>query len=274
MARSRNIKPSFFDNEVLAEMKPHARLLFIGLWCLADRDGRLKDIPKRIKGQLFAYENVRVNHFLDELDKHGFIIRYCIDGHKYIQVLNFEEHQNPHHKEKSKNFPEFASVKPEADPSLAPSLPETDPADSLNLIPDSPLLIPEPLNPKPETTTGEVSEIFSHWQKTLDKPRAKLTKDRIAKISARLKDGYDAEQCKQAIDGCNASAYHMGQNDNNKVYDSIELIFRNGDKLEQFIGYTKKPKVTKGGKGAGRVTLTDEQRKQYEDRSNETVIEV
>lgn len=39
MARARNIKPSFFKNEDLADLNPFDRLLFIGLWCLADREG-------------------------------------------------------------------------------------------------------------------------------------------------------------------------------------------------------------------------------------------
>ena len=49
MARARNIKPGFFKNEFLAEMPCEVRLLFIGLWTLADREGRLEDRPKRIK---------------------------------------------------------------------------------------------------------------------------------------------------------------------------------------------------------------------------------
>ncbi|WP_461949107.1 hypothetical protein ACOKPE_14565 [Acinetobacter baumannii] len=50
MARSRNIKPSFFMNEDIIELPYEARLLFIGLWTLADREGRLENRPKKIKG--------------------------------------------------------------------------------------------------------------------------------------------------------------------------------------------------------------------------------
>jgi len=49
MARTRSIKPSFFKNEFLAECEPMARLLFVGLWTLADRDGRLELRPRRIE---------------------------------------------------------------------------------------------------------------------------------------------------------------------------------------------------------------------------------
>jgi len=43
--RSRNIKPGFFMNELLPEIELLGRLLFIGLWLLADREGRLEDRP-------------------------------------------------------------------------------------------------------------------------------------------------------------------------------------------------------------------------------------
>lgn len=49
MAGARNIKPGFFTNDVLAACDQLARLLFAGLWTVADRAGRLEDRPKRIK---------------------------------------------------------------------------------------------------------------------------------------------------------------------------------------------------------------------------------
>ena len=94
--RARNIKPAFFQNEVLTDVDPFGRLLFIGLWCLADREGRLEDRPKRIKMQLFAMDDVDVPALLDDLDRLGFIRRYEIDGAAYIQIVNFSKHQRPH----------------------------------------------------------------------------------------------------------------------------------------------------------------------------------
>jgi len=63
MARSRNIKPGFFRNEMLAECSPLARLLFAGLWCLADRFGRLEDRPKRICGTAGEFRRVAIMNF-------------------------------------------------------------------------------------------------------------------------------------------------------------------------------------------------------------------
>ena len=108
MARARNIKPGFFDNEILGELPALTRLLFIGLWCLADREGRLQDRPKRIKKELLGYDDVTaddVDTMLQQLNDNGFIQRYEIAEEKYIQVINFLKHQNPHCKEQASVIP-------------------------------------------------------------------------------------------------------------------------------------------------------------------------
>lgn len=105
MARARNIKPSFFTNDTLAEVDPLGRLLFQGLWCIADREGRLEDRPKRIKAELLPYDNCDVDALLGDLNRLGFILRYAVDGQRFIQVVNFTKHQNPHVKEAASQIP-------------------------------------------------------------------------------------------------------------------------------------------------------------------------
>ncbi len=106
MARSRNIKPGFYKNEDLAECSLWTRLMFPGLWMLADREGRLEDRPKRIKGELFPYDNMDIEQCLQELEHWGFIERYVADGKKVIVILNFLEHQTPHGKEQDSDLPD------------------------------------------------------------------------------------------------------------------------------------------------------------------------
>lgn len=105
MARARNIKPGFYKNEDLAECSIWARFIFPGLWMLADREGRLEDRPKRIKGELLAFDSVEVEPLLVELSLRGFIHRYSVKGVSYIQVLKFVEHQAPHYSEKESLIP-------------------------------------------------------------------------------------------------------------------------------------------------------------------------
>lgn len=101
MARSRTVKPQFFLNEYLAQTSAHARLLFIGLWGLADCKGRLEDRPMRIKAALFPYENIDVESLLNELSSgtEPFIIRYAVEGNRYIEIPTFRNHQKPSSKE-------------------------------------------------------------------------------------------------------------------------------------------------------------------------------
>ncbi|MDD0842111.1 hypothetical protein [Pseudomonas sp. Gutcm_11s] len=106
MARSRNIKPSFFKNELLAELPPFDRLLFIGLWCLADREGRVEDRPKRIKMELFPCDEYQVEQGLIALEQAGFIERYAVAGWSVIQVVNFTRHQRPHATERDSELPD------------------------------------------------------------------------------------------------------------------------------------------------------------------------
>ena len=106
MARARNIKPGFYKNEDLAECSVWARLLFPGLWMLADREGRIEDRPKRIKGEIFPFDAVEVDPLLEELSKWGFIRRYVADGKRCIQINNFSAHQSPHATEKDSDLPD------------------------------------------------------------------------------------------------------------------------------------------------------------------------
>ncbi len=116
MARSRNIKPGFFRNDRLVELPFEYRILFCGLWVLADREGRLEDRPKRIRMEIFPADDVDVNAGLEALSVSGFITRYAVVGQRYIQIDNFLKHQNPHYKEADSVIP-----KPEASPGLSPS---------------------------------------------------------------------------------------------------------------------------------------------------------
>lgn len=107
MARSRNIKPGFFLNDELAEVEPLGRILFAGLWCIADREGRLEDKPRRIKVEVLPYDDCDVNYLLNQLAERGFIVRYEHESNPYIQIINFTKHQNPHPREVASVIPAY-----------------------------------------------------------------------------------------------------------------------------------------------------------------------
>ena len=149
--RARNIKPSITKNEDLAELPFEARLLFCWLPMMADCEGKLEDRPKRIKAEMFPYDETDVHQLLSELHRKSFILRYAVeDLGNFIWIVNFCKHQNPHKQERAKG-----SEIPSYDPNIhyindngftsvpLPNILGTKRADSLNLIPDS--LIPDPL---------------------------------------------------------------------------------------------------------------------------------
>lgn len=106
MARTRNLKPGFFKNDELAECSPWARLLFAGLWTLADRDGLLEYRPKKIKGELFPFDDVDVPELVAELHGRKFIVVYEVGGSSYLWLPTFKEHQRPHPKEPKSVLPQ------------------------------------------------------------------------------------------------------------------------------------------------------------------------
>ena len=185
MARSRNIKPGFFSNEHLAELDFATRLLFIGMWTEADREGRLEDRPRRLKMALFPADNVDINRMLDDLDHLGFIKRYTVGDVKAIQVINWAKHQNPHVKEAKSTIPEMPGLEGSQGEHhestvQAPDSHGSFPADSLSL--DSGFLIPDSLTPSP--AAPDSAELFSRFWKLY--PR-KVGKDKAEKAWAKIK---------------------------------------------------------------------------------------
>ena len=116
MARARNIKPGFFESEQVGSVSISARLLFISLWQLADREGRLLDRPMQIKAFAFRYDAISadsVDGWIAELDAAGLIVRYQADGQKLIEIPNFVRHQRPHQREEQSVLPARFEQKPD-----------------------------------------------------------------------------------------------------------------------------------------------------------------
>lgn len=113
MPRIRYIKPDFFKDEDLAFLDPKIRLFFAGLWCWADKSGRMEYRPKFLKAEIFPYEDFDSVKALDILENPDiperkdkkFIIIYVSNGVKYIQINGFSKHQTPHKTEKESLIP-------------------------------------------------------------------------------------------------------------------------------------------------------------------------
>lgn len=113
MARIRYLKPSFFKDEDLCYLTVKERLCYAGLWCFADREGRLEYRPKYLKAEIMPYDECDMAQVLDRLafpniperPNKCFITIYEINSRKYIQINEFLSHQKPHSTESKSTIP-------------------------------------------------------------------------------------------------------------------------------------------------------------------------
>jgi hypothetical protein len=203
MARARNIKPAFFTNDELSELSPLDRLAFIGMWTVADYRGCIEFKPKRLKVQILPYDDCDLEIIANNLDKSGFVRIYSVKGQRYIKILNFEKHQNPH-----KNEREAGSTIPDITESenkinkldkdgTEPENIETNPADSLLLIPDS-LNIDSLKDMRADALDDGFDEFWNYYPKKVGKDKAKTEwnkkKPKIDDVLNALKWQKDSEQ--------------------------------------------------------------------------------
>lgn len=218
--RSRYLKPDVFLDELLADLVVTARYLFLGLQCAADRDGRLEDRPRRIKGQIFPYDDVDVEELLGQLEGAKFITRYAVDGRKFIQVTHFKRDQRPHSNEADSVIP-------------APDMAVTCDQGKQDLQPRTEALRSE--NGELESENGERSEELSRsdarpspngytpeelsadWNATADltglRRCRELTSKRRKIASQRLREHSDRAYWLGVIERLGASAFCRGSNE-------------------------------------------------------------
>ena len=152
MARARNIKPAFFHNDKLSELDPLARLAFIGMWTIANFKGCIEYRPKMLKVQILPYDVCDIELLVNNLEQARFIRFYAEQGKKYIKIVNFEKHQNPHKNERDagSDIPDITELNSKNiemnQDGTKPDLIGTK-TEPLVLIPDSLLLNPDSLNP-------------------------------------------------------------------------------------------------------------------------------
>jgi hypothetical protein len=186
MSRARNIKPGFFKNDLLAECSPLARILFIGLWCEADREGRLENRPRRIKAECLPYDDCDVSTLLDELSERGFITCYEDGESHYIAIPEFSKHQNPHVKEQASQIP--APCMPGASTVQVQGL-SGESMEVATLIPDSLLLIPDSPSPPDAAASSPASSVLDTYHRILPKCQhiSVLNDKRKKRIAAAVK---------------------------------------------------------------------------------------
>jgi hypothetical protein len=103
LARIRTIKPEFFTSEDVVALSPFARLLYIALWCEADKEGRLVWKPKTFKMRYFPADSLDIDVLCKELTDTSLAVLYG-DGFAHIPTFTAHQHINP--RETASQLPE------------------------------------------------------------------------------------------------------------------------------------------------------------------------
>jgi hypothetical protein len=94
MARIRTIKPEFFTSEDIVSLSPLARLLYVALWCEADKEGRMVWKPKTFKMRYMPGDDCDIVALCDEILGAGLVVLYG-DGYAFIPAFGAHQHINP-----------------------------------------------------------------------------------------------------------------------------------------------------------------------------------
>lgn len=256
--RIRALKPGFFKNEDLCELSPWHRLCFAGLWCYADRDGRMLDRPKRLKAEIFPYDDLDMNFLLWDLSRAGFIKRYAVNGTPLIWIPTWDAHQRPRQDEAQSDlaayspgterlggpdtttFPAVRAVDLVEHPALPVSIPDivTDPS----LCSDEPVTTARMGKGKGSGNGNgdwdlgggkgssvadapphvRAQDLIDLWNATTTPPIPRcreLNDERRRKIRSRLAKRPSLADWREAFEYLNARPFYRGQNERQWVAD-------------------------------------------------------
>ncbi|MGH9811493.1 MAG: hypothetical protein ACRD4T_00005, partial [Candidatus Acidiferrales bacterium] len=97
--RRREIHPDFWTDERVIEVSDGAKLLFIGLWMVADRAGRLERKTVAIGLKLRPWDPTAVPHLLEELVVARLVLAYEVGGRHYLGLPGLVRRQRFHPRE-------------------------------------------------------------------------------------------------------------------------------------------------------------------------------
>lgn len=277
------IKPGFFWNEELAKVPFETRLLFAGLWLLADRRGVLEDRPYKIKAQVFPYDDINLSPHIDKLVALGLVVRYDAGGRPGLFIPTFCKHQNPHKREAESDLP---SPKP-SNYAARPGPGRDEHRTSTGLAPLSPLTLnpstfPPPTPPaggedhepaeKPRVGAAQVRSILDTWNEltTPPIPRANsLSAKRRRTIKTRLGEPGFLEAWPDVCKRVEASSFCRGESDSGWIA-SLDALLRPGRWQEVLEGkYADKKQNATQGRTEALAREYEEMAKAYRKQGNE-----
>ena len=108
MPRIRSVHPDLHRDKTLAQVSASAERTFVRLWCHLDDEGRGEDDPDLLKADLYPrhrdMDADAIDADLNELAAYGLVIRYQVDGERYLccKPETWSTYQRPQKKQDSK----------------------------------------------------------------------------------------------------------------------------------------------------------------------------
>lgn len=197
---------NLMSNEQWVSLTDSEKGQLVSIWILgADKNGSIPDSPVMIQRMAMLDSKPNISKFIDL----GFLTTTC------QPLASQENNESP-----QLDLPEERRVEQSRVEDNKPS------SDS-------------------KAKSDQILEIFEFWKSEMDHPRAKMDDKRKKLIQKALKTGYTIEDCKNAISGCQLTPWNMGINPDGQMFDSIELILRNSEKIDRFIGNFNSPPAPK-----------------------------
>lgn len=207
MARKRMIDPNIWQSEDFSKLSTLGKLVFIGLFSLADDEGRGRCNPVYLKSTLFPYEegirSADIDKTLSEISSNMSVIFYSCDGSSYYSLYNWNTWQKIDRPSESK-IPEYNSQ-------AMQRLFTEDSSKVRRAIVPNKKRIEDNKNIK-EENRNKVVEIYNTYCVNLPRVQ-KLTDKRNKAIDNFLKE-FTEEQFEDICIMANSTNFLIGKNDN------------------------------------------------------------
>ncbi len=253
MARKRMIDPSIWINEDFGTLSSLAELVFIGLFSIADDEGRGKASPAYIKAVLFPYKDdlriADIEKALSEISSKMSVIFYSCDENKYYTLTSWNTFQKIDKPTESK-IPAYDEKNPQIRLLFA--------EDSSNARrPFVPNRIEKNRKEKEEKRI-RIKEIYNSTCSNLPQIQ-KLTEKREKAIDNFLKE-FTEEQFKNICKIANSTNFLIGKNDNGWKAD-FDFLMRIDKATNVLEGKYNDDKKTNGSK---KTAYNDYSQRSYE----------
>lgn len=259
MARIRSVHPKICESEDLVDVPAEVERTFVRLWTHCDDDGRAKDNPRLIKAAIYPLLDdmtaLVVDDHLDELAKRDLIVRYEVEGVRYLSIPSWGRWQHPQ-KKRTSEIPAPDDAAPvdvrdqgdsptrQAPEGLVPvvGVGEGEGVGEETPVPPEPSTALELVAPDVSpSATDPASQVFEAWIEAAGKTgRTVLTPERRRLIQKQLKN-YPLADVIDAVRGWRHSAHHRGENDRGTVYNDLELVLRDAKHVEMFRDLERNP---------------------------------